>query len=99
MAAAAQVRREAKATLSLGEGLTLVSGAARPVLRHLEGRSRHAFDSPHPFGGNEDNAFEAELQWVVSGTGTLAVELDFQRGGVLTAQLEVDGAREAVASL
>ena len=92
------VRGEALATLELGEGQELLSASPRPAVGpfpHLEGRaSGHSgMSTLHPSRyenwTESFNPHEARLEWLVAGAGCVTVKLDFERGGVIEATVEL----------
>ena len=65
---------------------------------HLEGRQQQrgggsGYSTLHPSRyenwTDRFNANECQLEWVVSGSGTVRISLDFQRGGVHEVELEL----------
>lgn len=62
--------------------------------------SAELFCSPRRPAGYEGwvdhfSAHEKTVEWVVKGTGTVEVEVDFQRGGKVRALVTVDGDAES----
>ena len=60
---------------------------------HLAGRSA-SYSAASPVagrggGGGASNPHEARLQWVVSGGGSVSVSVDYQRGGKLSAEVDL----------
>lgn len=103
-AAVGAVRDEALATLTLDsspEAQQTVLSGGRPAVDgfpHLQGRQQQrsggsGYSTLHPsryenwtevFNGNE-----CSLEWIVSGSGTVKITLDFERGGVHEVELEL----------
>lgn len=91
------IRAKAVCRLHLGPGLTMTKGLTTTEFDHLAGRSRgHSAANPVPsrFTTAASNPHEARLEWVVKAerTGTIEVEVDFQRGGRLKCIIHVGGA-------
>ena len=92
------VRDEALAMLELADGQELLSASPRPAVGrfpHLEGRaSGHSgMSTLHPSRyenwTESFNPHEARLEWLVAGAGSVKVTLDFERGGVHAATVEL----------
>lgn len=90
------VRDHGIATLTVGDGLTLLHGDRMTDVPHLSGRAS-AFDSESPvasYGASPANTHETTLEWIVRGRGMLEVQVDLQRGGLHKCLLQVPTAVE-----
>lgn len=76
----------------------LPTGDARPVIPHLAGRARNAFDSGYQLSSGP-NTEETQMEWIVQGTGEAVLTVDFQRAGVVTATVAVDGSANPTAAM
>lgn len=83
------VRAQVPVTAELGDGLTIVAGETHQEMEHLEGRPS---DNSQMGGAQQiasgrgdigDSPQDKKLTWLVSGSGSFAVSIDFQRAGLL----------------
>ena len=93
------VRKNPLAKISLAEGMTVVGGggATTSTVPHLMGRAVQRdhflpFQASRYEGWTDHfSAHETTVEWVVKGEGKVEVEVDFQRGGEVSATVTVDG--------
>lgn len=88
------VRDKAIASVELSAGQAFVMGEKLMEMDHLAGRSgSYSPTSPvSAYGGGAANPHEGRLEFIVTGSGTVNVKVDWQRGGVTTATVEVNAA-------
>jgi hypothetical protein len=88
------VRAHGVATLRVSGDVTLLHGEALVEVPHLSGRSA-AYDGESPvasaWGASAANPHEATVEWVVQGSGTLDIEVDYQRGGKHRCSVHIGG--------
>lgn len=90
------IRAKAIVSVELSEGQDFVMGTKMMELDHLSGRSSsYAATRPVSSGGGAANPHEGQLEFIVTGSGTVGVSVDWQRGGVSTASVEVDATAAA----
>lgn len=90
------IRAKAIASVALAPSQAFVMGEKIMELSHLAGRSgSYSPTRPVSSGGGAANTHEGRLEFIVTGSGTVTVRVDWQRGGVTTASVEVDAAAAA----
>lgn len=90
------VRAEVPVIVTASEGLTVVAGETFGTMEHLEGRS---MGSAGPMGAAQQvaagrgnigaNPQVQTLTWLVSGEGSVDIEIDFQRSALIKQTIDV----------
>ena len=68
------------------------------MIPHLSGRSRNAFDSGYSVSSGP-NTEETQMEWIVKGSGEAVLTVDFQRAGVVSETVAVDGSATPSAAM
>lgn len=91
------IRAKAIASVALAAGQEFVMGEKIMEISHLAGRSgSYSPTSPvSAYGGGATNPHEGRLEFIITGSGTVSVSVDWQRGGVTAASVDVDAAAAA----
>lgn len=79
------------ASITLSPGLTLLRGEKMSQVPHLSGRASN-YDGESPvasYPSSPANTNEATLEWIVQGTGSVDIVVDYQRGGVHRSSLQI----------
>ena len=88
------VRGYGIASMTLSPGLTLLRGEKMCEVPHLTGRAS-SYDGESPvasYPSSPANTNEATLEWIVQGTGSVDIEVDYQRGGVHRCSVQIGDA-------
>lgn len=81
--------RPPKVQVQLASGLKLIHGKSEFETIHLKGRSIYGrWHSPVWFA-EAPNQHEVRLEWLVSGSGKMKVEVNFERGGIISAEVDL----------
>ena len=83
------VIKKPKIKLNLGKKQQLAQGESQIEVDHLTGRVRYLpWHTPLGFL-SRPNTNECLVEWVVKGKGAISVSADFQRGGIVTTELNL----------